>query len=523
MQANFASLNPMQGPPAPPVSLPPAGPPLPPPQVGPPASFAPPKEPNSSSINMSVQPPPTPTPSVSAPQPPGIRVINGASTPAHERAGIGPTQAALLGKASETERNAAGDVHDSERTQMLHNAMGASVREDEAREEMRVQGKARADHVAELDRIQGDIANDVKQLGSMKVDNNQFYKNAGTGGTISAILGAALMNGAAVLRGSGGTPGSDMLNKLIDRDVAAQRAAIEDKKAGIQTKQSQFGVLAQKYGMSGAESIWKQAALDKAAAQADQIAASNGIAKSDQNYATIMGTIGAARAKEQAQSIQYVQAHGGGQQVFDPRIGVPMSVPEYAKWKAANVGATDLEGVKHEGAVELKMLENEGKKTDKSQEEAAKIAEARERAKLPQGQAMLARAQTDLSKAPNISLVKKGVQSALPGFIGRSPLVQSALYNKDEAAREQSHQAVVNKYINDVTGSGGGEKEMERIQQAAGAAAIDPAARRRFYADMAEWYQAQERNIRAGASSAGKRAFDTSMQAEQPTSIREYR
>ena len=311
----------------------------------------------------------------------------------------------------------------------------------------------------------------------------------------------------------------------VGRYVAAQRAAIEDKKAGIQAKQSQFGVLAQKYGMSGAESIWKQAALDKTAAQADQIAAANGIARSDQNYATVMGKLDADRAKALAQSIQYVQARGGGQQVFDPRIGVPMSVPDYAKWKAQNVGATDLEGVKHEGAVELKMLENSGKKEDKSQAEASELAQRLQQAKVPDARAAAERAEKDLSHAPVSGLKSVAVGIVTPGYLPDSiqQFAANAVLNKNEQDREQSWASMTSAYTNAVTGAGGSDKERADILRAAGAAKTSTQARLTFIANMKERMDGIEANLRAGTSRAGKRAYDTGKQAEQPAAIKEYR
>ncbi len=74
---------------------------------------------------------------------------------------------------------------------------------------------------------------------------------------------------------------------------------------------------------------------------------------------------------------------------------------------------------------------------------------------------------------------------------------------------------VVNQYIHDVTAASAGPEEMRRIESAAGAAKVDPDARRRFYSEVMGFYRAQEKGLAAGASPAGRALYNQGLRDQE--------
>jgi len=455
-------------------------------------------------ISSPAGPPPMPSPEHAAPPRPSL--IPGGVSGARERPNKGPTQARLLGESYGELHKAADQVHDTQRTQNLHDAMAASVRIDDARRKEVEANEARRINADETAALEKDIHATTRDLA------NGPERTELSGGN-KALAGIAIALGAfgAAYGGTGRNYAMEIIDKTIDRDVAQKRAVYEAKKSALGGKQDAFGRLVQKYGMSGAESMWKAASAERLAAEADQMAAQRGIGQADAQYQQTVGELNARAAREKAASIDYIHAGASGPSVWDPELGVPVPLKDWT---------TDAMLRRRE----REKAAAEGK--DTVQGEVSELTKRREQAGIPKGQAGLSRAQEDLSKAPEIKKWKTFASDLVQGREWLPETVRqgamSALYSKDEAAREQSHTMVVNKYINDVTGAGGGPAEMKRIEAAAGAAKTDPDARRRFYADMAEFYRAQDQNIRAGASPAARKRLDAALEAEAAPRFKEY-
>lgn len=497
---------PPPAPAAPAPTSPPAAAPSPPP-TGIQASMP---EPNRSVVPpMSFAPPdaaPTPAPAIGMPPPREQATFHtGGVSPARERPNQGPTQSALVDRSYDTLAQTAEGISEAQKKQHLQDAMTATVREEDAQAREADAAAVRQRYQDDAAAIQKDIDGMTKELAHGPESTELDAGNKGL-----AALAVGLGAFGAGYGGTGRNYAQEIIDKTIDRDVAKKRAQFEAKKSVIGAKQDAFGNLVQKYGMSGAEKMWAAAHADKLIAQADKLAASRGIGQADAGYQQTIGELAARRDREKAAAITFVQASKAKDWVWDPDLRMHVPADEWRKWKMGMIS-------------DAAKAQASGK--DEVQQEAAQIAKERASQKLPQGEAIIKRAEEDLSKAPKISTGKAMLDDFITGNRFMPDALQNAykswLLDDDEAAREQSHKIAVNKYINDVTGAGGGPEEMRRIQEAAGAAKTDPDARRRFYADMKEFYQAQDQNIRAGASRAARRRYDQGADDEKPVRVPE--
>jgi hypothetical protein len=456
------------------------------------------------SVNSAAPPPVTPV-AETAPTREQATFHSGGVSRAHEAPNRGPTQAALVNRSYDTLADTAGAVRESHKTQGLNEAMSASVREDDAASAEAIANDKRQKMLDEAADIQRDINGMTKSIA-----RGPEATQLDTGNKALAALAVGLGAFGATFSGTGRNYAQEIIDKTIDRDVAQKRAAFEAKKTQLGAKQDAFGQLVQKYGMGGAEKMWSAAHAEKLMAQADQLAAAKGISQADAGYQQTIGELAARKDRDSAAAITFVQAAKGKDWVWDPDLRMHVPYDMY------------LSDAQEQRKILLRA-QAEGK--DQTQQEAAQIAKERAAQKLPQGEAIIKRAEEDLSKAPKISTSKAMMSDFITGNRFMPDALQNAykswLMDDNEAAREQSHTIAVNRYINDVTGAGGGPEEMKRIQEAAGTAKTDPEARRRFYADMKEFYQAQDQNIRAGASRGARARYDRANEEEKPARVPE--
>ncbi len=177
------------------------------------------------------------------------------------------------------------------------------------------------------------MANDIA---TAKVDSNRLYKNMGTAGAIVMGIGATLSGMMAGLRGGGPNEFMQSVDRLVDRDVADQQAAIEGKRAGLQARQSMYGQLLQQTGDRHLaamqlknlqlESIKQQTAAKAKALGTPEVLANSDklIAGIEQNQALLkqqMAEQNAARIATQAQAAQAARA-AGEQKAWDRQMQV---------------------------------------------------------------------------------------------------------------------------------------------------------------------------------------------------------
>lgn len=118
----------------------------------------------------------------------------------------------------------------------------------------------------------------IEQFVNAKVDQNQFWNDKGTGGTVLAAIGIALGGFAQGLAAGAGKSiengGLQMIEQGIARDIELQKAAIARRGAGIEARKGLYTQYLQQFGDEQvAENMAMEAYLRKAKAQIDATAA----------------------------------------------------------------------------------------------------------------------------------------------------------------------------------------------------------------------------------------------------------
>lgn len=114
----------------------------------------------------------------------------------------------------------------------------------DAEDQQRIDAKAAADHQAFLDR-QMELADEI---GRLKPDPGRLLRNADHQTQFTIGLGAALGGGLAAMNGGGTNTSLDRLDKIIDKDIAAQNSEIANKKDSLTARSSLFGQMLQETG-----------------------------------------------------------------------------------------------------------------------------------------------------------------------------------------------------------------------------------------------------------------------------------
>ena len=129
------------------------------------------------------------------------------------------------------------------------------------------QAKARAEHQDDLENRQAEIDMLSNEVSNTKVDPGRFWHKAGIGKSLLAVLGVAL--GGFAHGYSGGrlkNTALEQLNRVIDRDVAAQQHDIANRRAGIKTKRTLYAMARERFGdeeqaaMFARGEMWKHVA-----------------------------------------------------------------------------------------------------------------------------------------------------------------------------------------------------------------------------------------------------------------------
>jgi len=333
--ASYANQVLASGPP-----LPPAGPPPPPPAASPPPAAAPPV------------PPPAPEAA------PGPKLIPGRTSPAHEVADIGPTQAKIADAAFGVQNEGAERAHDITGRQYLNQAMAAQVRIDDAARQQAEATAARTKFMQDAQKVEQDVNQQVQQLANTKINPNRSWENRSALSKGLDLLAVAL-GGFAQGHSGGRIPNLAMqaLQKETDDDIEAQKASMENRRNAIAAKNSQFSQLVQRYGMSGAEQMWGAAQTQRLMAEADQMAARNGISQNDANLVQTKTALAVKRDEYLSNAIKYVHATSGGPMVVDPETGATVPYDWYSKKVTENKLATKhdvtMEQAKTEGQLQV--------------------------------------------------------------------------------------------------------------------------------------------------------------------------
>ena len=89
----------------------------------------------------------------------------------------------------------------------------------------------------------------TSEIAEQKVDPQKFFKDRGAAGQVMIGIGASLGGFLQGMQGRGG-PNEFMqqVNSFVDRDIAAQQGAIDNKKSALSSRQNMFGQLLSQTG-----------------------------------------------------------------------------------------------------------------------------------------------------------------------------------------------------------------------------------------------------------------------------------
>ena len=173
-----------------------------------------------------------------------------------------------------------------------------------------------------------DITNKIRQttneLAQAKIDPNKYLGEMSTAGKISSMLGLIMGGIGGGLSGTGGNVALDVLNKSIDRDIDAQKAAINQKNTLLSGYYKEYG------NMKDAEMMTRATMQDLVSYQLKELAAKSQdpMAKAralqaagqiDMQNAQVIGTMGAKQTMMNAAQGKNVDPSLVIRAVVDPK------------------------------------------------------------------------------------------------------------------------------------------------------------------------------------------------------------
>lgn len=305
----------------------PAPAPVPPPEAmaPPPAPApAPAPPPPPAPVAQELAAPPAPAP---APVPRYVQVGRGGVTPSREVSLLGPMQAAGVDRANDATEQAIQSV--GRRNEQMALAEYALASEQVARAQGReaaMQTMA-AKRDVEMQQRLADFDDSVKTLAAQRVDPDRFWASRGTDQKIGAMVAMAL---GGFLEGfSGGrikNNGMEMINRAIDRDIAAQEFAYNAMRESVSGKKTAFAMAMEKYqNEDAARTAARAASLEAAQAQMAQLGALYKGTDAANRAEMAMADLEQRKADQRLKFSQFVQAQSYGPTYFDTRTGMPVT------------------------------------------------------------------------------------------------------------------------------------------------------------------------------------------------------
>jgi hypothetical protein len=181
---------------------------------------------------------------------------------------------------------------------------------------------------------------------SSAIDPNRIWNNANTGGKIMAGI-SMLLGGLGAGLAGGPNQGIAMIDKMVDRDIDAQKAELEKKRTGMGMQQNLVGMMRSQLGDNEAAMLAaKRVALDNVEMQMKKTMAGLQGTQAEANGMKALGEIGLKKAQldmELKQKLSGMAAidsinSGGGQ--ITPRAA--MMLPKEVQDRLVKVGSDSM-------------------------------------------------------------------------------------------------------------------------------------------------------------------------------------
>ena len=143
-------------------------------------------------------------------------------------------------------------TYKAEREALDEASRAAAVKQDEAAEATARMARLQEEQAANEAAFQRDAAEQrekyraqtqaqLDEVREMKVDPGRLYRDAGAWNSVMVAVGGALSGMLSGLQGRGDNAFVDLVNRNIDRDIAAQQQAIHQRTASVEARNSIYG------------------------------------------------------------------------------------------------------------------------------------------------------------------------------------------------------------------------------------------------------------------------------------------
>ncbi len=345
----------------------------------------------------------------------------------------------------------------------------------------------------------------TQEVASAKTDNRRLFNNMGTGDKIVMGIGAALGGMLAGLKG-GPNQYMQVIDHMVDRDVEDQRNAIENKRAGLQARQNMYGQLLQQTGDRRlADMQLRNLQLESIKAQTKAKADGMKVPEILEQSNKLIAGIELKQSALQTAMLEHKQQQ---QAAAAAATANARAHAEQVSWDR-QMKLTEL-GLKQD---ELNIKKAEaglvpGAANKETRAAVAKLGDQLGHEDMTRGRESLDRLMGQIGKT------KAGEH--IPGFtlgdraVGGVPLVGAKLRSDQANTNEQDYNALLGVYSNIRTGSGGSDKEANKILKEA-EGANTPAERANFIRKMAADLARRENSYRAAAGPEASAQYDANL------------
>lgn len=314
------------------------------------------------------------------------------------------------------------------------------------------------------------------EIGQQKIDPHRLFKNQSGGQQFLFLLGSTLGGALAGITG-GRNDFMDRAERMVDRDIAAQQAAIDSKKASLSARQSVFGQMLSEHGdrrlaaLQTKQMMYKSAELHLKAKEAE--------ATTPEMATNAKIAANAFQIKQDELTTAIAQRSYQQQQAQAAAAAAAQSAAADKAWsRSMDVAKLGLEGDKLK--VEIAKLEAAGRKEEAEQlrglsKELADPATVQGRVSVEASYNRLKNEKGEID--PNKGLPGVGAKADLQETLFAKPKGIQAInpaahvlnkafgLSKDERVSRQDWNQLKLGYRHMVTGAGGGQKELADIEQ----------------------------------------------------------
>ena len=411
---------------------------------------------------------------------------------------MGPKKAALLDAANGFQMRGVDAAQNRQNDALKNNLLSIGEQEKRNLDDI-------AEAKAKLAQTDAQIADKENRLNAAwdehlraAPDPNRYFKNKGAFDQGVFMLGAVLGGLSGALNGSGRNQFLEAAERGRQADIDAQFKAIDMARGKLDSQQREIQAMRQEYGDGAARKMLNSAKMNQQLLAVEKRALENGNADQIAGLEKLRGEFEAKHMESRANAIKSVPATVT-ERIVDPITGLPLTQEQAVKV------ALEREKMGHD--IKKTQLEQQNKGDDKIGQETRWLADKLDTTKLVQGKKELEDALVAYQKSPETSTKDTLAKVAGENIPVVGGMVKRVVMSDDAKEKERARGAVVNALINKVTGSGGGQKEMERI-----------AAQAAHYTDDAEFVKfvqtematsdAREKSIRSGVSPEANRVFD---------------